>query len=72
MTNREWLNNLSNEELIHYLIAQCNMCAYAGKGCMEHDEWNCFEGCEKWLEQEHHCEDGREDEYETPDDIREV
>ena len=52
MTNREWLNNLSNEDFA-YLMTPCETCAYAGKGCMEHDEWNCFEGCVKWLEQEH-------------------
>lgn len=53
MTNREWINSLSNEDLVMEIIAPCEICAYAGKGCMEHDEWNCFEGRVKWLEQEH-------------------
>lgn len=56
MTNREWLNTLTNEELILYLIASCDMCANLGKNCMEHDEMNCYEGCKKWLEQEHEGE----------------
>jgi len=53
MTNREWLNTLSNEDLVYYLIAQCNICANAGKNCTGHDEMNCYEGCMKWLEQEY-------------------
>lgn len=53
MKNREWLNTLTNEELILYLIASCDVCAYAGRECIKHDGTNCDEGCVKWLEQEH-------------------
>ena len=53
MTNREWLNNLSNEDFAYFMIATCNMCANAGKDCTEHNEMYCYEGCVKWLEQEH-------------------
>lgn len=56
MKNREWLNSLSNKNLALLLIAPrdtCDKCANAGKDCMEHSEMNCFEGCVKWLEQEH-------------------
>lgn len=62
MTNREWINSLSNEDLVMEIIALCGMCANEalcgmcaneGKNCTEHSEMNCYEGCEKWLEQEH-------------------
>jgi hypothetical protein len=58
MTNREWLNTLSNEDFAY--LTPCEICAYAGKGCMEHDG-NCFEGCLKWLEQEHEGEVSHEE-----------
>jgi hypothetical protein len=61
MKNREWLNTLSNKELINYLIASCDICANAGKDCTEHNAMNCFEGCEKWLEQEHEGEVSHEE-----------
>ena len=53
MTNREWLNNLNNEDFIRYLASMCNACANKGKNCTLHGDMNCFEGCIKWLEQEH-------------------
>lgn len=56
MTNREWLNNLSDEDFACEVLASCNMCVNAGKNCKEHNEMNCFEGQKKWLEQEHELE----------------
>ena len=53
MTNREWLNSLSNENLAYQFVNSCDICAYAGKNCMENSEMSCYEGCVKWLEQEH-------------------
>ena len=47
------MNNLSNEDLALFMIAPCDMCAYLGKDCTEHDDMNCYEGYMKWLEQEH-------------------
>lgn len=54
MTNREWLNSLSNVDLVYQVfLGSCSICVYAGKNCTEHSEMNCYEGCIKWLEQEH-------------------
>lgn len=61
MTNREWLNTLSNEDLVMKIIAPCGICANKGKNCTEHSEMNCYEGCMKWLEQEHEGEVSHEE-----------
>lgn len=53
MTNREWLNSLKNEDVVYLISTRCNICANADKDCTEHSEMNCYEGCEKWLEQEY-------------------
>ena len=67
MTNREWLNKLSNEDFVHLIIARrdtginprCGSCVYADEECVEHDEMTCYEGCVKWLEQEHKIDAGK-------------
>jgi hypothetical protein len=59
MTNREWLNTLSIEDFA--CLTPCKICAYAGKDCTEHNAMNCFEGCLKWLEQEHEGEVSHEE-----------
>ena len=56
MKNREWLNGLTDAEFIYQTGTSCDMCAYVGKDCMKNDEMNCYEGCVKWLEQEHEGE----------------
>lgn len=53
MTNREWINSLSNEDFVMGIIAPCSMCANKGKDCTRYIEMNCYEGLVKWLEQEH-------------------
>lgn len=69
MTNREWLNSLSNVDLVYQVfLGPCSICVYADRNCMENSNMSCYEGCLKWLEQEHeeaHQESERECEHET-------
>ena len=53
MTNREWLENLSDEELAETLnfCAVCAMCAYRNvRFCSENI---CSKGITQWLREEH-------------------
>lgn len=59
MTNREWINTLTNKECVYLFASACNVCIYKDKDCAEHAGMNCYEGCLKWLEKEH--EDGEND-----------
>ena len=55
MTNREWLNTLSNMDFVRQISAPCDMCVNAGN-CIKHSEEDCVEGQKEWLEQEHESE----------------
>lgn len=53
MTNREWLNSLSNEEIAKVINQSCcRLCIGKndGKYCYEHD---CDEGIKEWLNKKH-------------------
>lgn len=50
MINREWINTLTNKELVYLFASVCNVCAYKDKDCVEHKKMNCYDGCLKWLE----------------------
>lgn len=62
MTNRQWLQTLTDEELAkwHWLVG-CGMCAHnPQEGFCEkllspsnYDQHYCFDGIAKWLQQEH-------------------
>ncbi len=59
MTNREWLESLSDEELAHTLIkiynikyGICKMCSYCDQDCDE-ISLSCMDGIEEWLQAEH-------------------
>ena len=54
MTNREWINSLSNEQLVKLMRTfkddSCGFCAYSGAAeC----GFFCFDRQVEWLEQEH-------------------
>lgn len=55
MTNREWIDNLSNERLAKYLSEwiDCGNCPVTSS-C---GGWTCREKFEKWLQSEHKGED---------------
>ncbi len=55
MTNREWIDKLSNKWLAKYLSEWigCEQCP-AATSC---GEWTCREMFEKWLQSEHKGED---------------
>jgi hypothetical protein len=58
MTNREWLNSLSDEALADLLEEpNCVCCVCYGKCCGE----SCRDGLIEWLKKEH--EDGEEADY---------
>ena len=53
-TNREKLNNMSNEELAEVFVnANCNICIYKSNNfdCFS-SNWTCKDGVKQWLEQE--------------------
>lgn len=53
MTNREWLNKLSDKELAGELHG-CKQCAYNGKfGCERPEYKNCVDGIMEWLNSKH-------------------
>lgn len=61
MTNREWLNSLSDEELadVIFSIANNRCCMFAYCDTVEDEDgysecdWNCKEGIRKYLRAEH-------------------
>ncbi len=61
MTNRQWLESLSDEELANVLydIADNKCCDIAYCDTVEDEngylvcDWNCKEGVRKWLQAEH-------------------
>lgn len=50
MTNREWLNSLSNEKLAEKLHekGKCGLCIWEYKECMD-----CANGITQWLDKKH-------------------
>lgn len=53
MTNREWLENLSDEELAETLDF-CTVCARKNtRFCCDNIEKTCSKGVQEWLQQEH-------------------
>lgn len=56
MTNREWLESLSDEEFSKEVLegAECTMCV-KGSYCFE-DHPSCLENHIKWLQAEHKAE----------------
>lgn len=65
MTNRKWINSLSNEQLVKLMRAfrehACDMCTECDndEGC-----GYCFENQVKWLQQEHEEERWLEHDFE--------
>lgn len=63
MTNREWINSLSNEQLVKLMRTfkddSCEFCAYSGAAECGY----CFDGQVAWLEQEHDDESFDERDY---------
>lgn len=59
MTNREWLNNLNDEELVEMINAECSCvcCTYYMQGgcikCSGNEENICEKGIKKWLKEKH-------------------
>lgn len=51
MTNRDWLESLSNEQLANYMIHtdHCDSCVQSCDCC----DCECVENIGKWLEEEH-------------------
>lgn len=60
MTNREKLNNMSNEELAQFLgyITECEFCPTADT-CTSGENGRCDDSFCKWLESEAENEEGR-------------
>lgn len=53
MTNREWLESLSDEELAETLYS-CTVCARKNtRFCCDNIEKTCSKGVQEWLKQEH-------------------
>jgi len=63
MTNREWINGLSNEQLVKLMRTfkddSCEFCTYSGAAECGY----CFDGQVAWLEQEHDGESFEECDY---------
>jgi hypothetical protein len=63
MTNREWINSLSNEQLVKLMRTfkddSCEFCAYNSAAECGY----CFDGQTAWLEQEHDDESFDERDY---------
>ena len=57
MTNREWLESLTEEEYEYFsdlIICRCQLCAYWDNTlCFLDDVKRCVEGHNKWLDEEH-------------------
>lgn len=52
MTNRQWLESLSDENFINNTSFACLNCIYADV-CMSDGMYDCYEGQIKWLQAEH-------------------
>jgi hypothetical protein len=63
MTNREWINSLSNEQLVKLMHSfhddNCCMCADNGKD----DCGFCYERQAEWMAQEHDAERWEENDF---------
>lgn len=59
MTNREWLESLSDEELAHFIdnahSDNCYACAFQSDTCA--GIYDCLNGIKYWLQSEHKDED---------------
>lgn len=56
MTNREWLESLSDEELAMFYATQstiCEMCDYTDVCISNITSEKCSEGVERWFQSEH-------------------
>jgi hypothetical protein len=56
MTNREWLNNLSDEEYdkeVGLNYSKCKWCAYWREGKCNAGNCTCMRGRVMWLKMEH-------------------
>lgn len=51
MTNREWLESLSDEELAK-IIRHCRMCVHLGEECLTNKPYDCNSGNVLWLQSE--------------------
>lgn len=59
MTNREWLQTLTDEEFTKIILYSCECCIGRGnkKKCLAQP--SCREGMLKWLKQEHKEDDNK-------------
>lgn len=61
MTNREYLNSLSDEEFAHDVLSGyvCCYCVHDRRQCKAHNGvlHDCDKGIEKWLKREHKDEE---------------
>ena len=58
MTNREWLESLSDEELAKWFddnLVSCTPCIYRSEKC--NGNFDCANGHKKWLQTKHEKED---------------
>ena len=66
MTNREWLNSLTNKQFAKFLQTfkenDCDACSFF-YGVGDGECSLCFEGYEKWLDMEHDDEGWEERDY---------
>ena len=59
MTNRQWLESLTDEQLAYVFVeVGCGCCAYTmgSDDCLKPEQFNnstCIKGTAKWLKQEH-------------------
>jgi hypothetical protein len=54
MTNREWLNSLSDEELAKAVQIDCDLCpAWNGNGSCYRGGEHCVRNTKRWLAQEY-------------------
>lgn len=65
MTNREWVNSLSNEQLVKLMrtfqLDNCNLCAYEGSANC--NSAYCYDKQVEWMEQEHDAKRWEERDY---------
>ena len=50
-TNRERINNMTNEELAK-LLGSCSFCIFINIDCCGNNDYDCKDGILKWLESE--------------------
>lgn len=53
MTNREWLETLTDEEFTRMMWYSCDCCVGQGDLKICHKQPSCRDGRLKWLKQEH-------------------